>query len=88
MNKQQLVDAIAKQAKINKAQAKAALDATLEAIKDALKRGQKVQLVGFGTFQVAQRKARQGRNPRTGQPIRIPARKVVRFRPSSELKKI
>lgn len=88
MNKSTLVDEIAKRAQLSKAHARAALDAAVEAIRNALQRGQKVQLVGFGTFQVVQRKPREGRNPQTGAKIRIPARKVVRFRPGKELRVI
>lgn len=85
MNKAQLVDAIASDAKITKADAKKALDAFITATTKALKKGERVALVGFGTFGVIQRSARKGRNPQTGKEINIPAKKVVRFRPGSEL---
>jgi DNA-binding protein HU-beta len=85
MNKAQLVDAIASEAKITKADAKKALDAFINATTKALKKGDRVALVGFGTFGVTKRSARKGRNPQTGKEINIPAKKVVRFRPGSEL---
>jgi len=85
MNKAQLIDAIAGEAKITKADAKKALDAFITATTKALKKGDRVALVGFGTFGVTKRSARKGRNPQTGKEINIPAKKVVRFRPGSEL---
>lgn len=85
MNKAQLVDAIASEAKITKADAKKALDAFINATTKALKKGDRVALVGFGTFGVTKRSARKGRNPQTGKEINIPAKKVVRFRPGSDL---
>jgi len=85
MNKAQLIDAIAGDAKITKADAKKALDAFITATTKALKKGDRVALVGFGTFGVTKRSARKGRNPQTGKEINIPAKKVVRFRPGSEL---
>lgn len=85
MNKAQLIDAIAGDAKITKADAKKALDAFISATTKALKKGDRVALVGFGTFGVTKRSARKGRNPQTGKEINIPAKKVVRFRPGSEL---
>lgn len=87
MNKGDLVAKIAKDACITKGQAEAAFDSLIEGIKATLKKGLKVTLVGFGTFGVAKRKARTGRNPQTGVPIKIPARKVPKFSPGSELKK-
>lgn len=86
MNKADLIAKIAKDAGISKAVATKALDATLESIKAALKKKDKVTLVGFGTFSVLQRKARKGRNPRTGKEINIPAKKVPKFTPGKELK--
>lgn len=86
MNKTQLVDAIAANAKISKAQAKVVLDATLGAITDSLKAGDQVQLVGFGTFKVNHRKARSGRNPRTGDEIKIAAANVPAFVSGKALK--
>ncbi|MCX7794076.1 MAG: HU family DNA-binding protein [Thermodesulfovibrionales bacterium] len=79
MTKAELVEKIAGGAGLSKTQASKALDATLDAIKAALKKGQKVTLVGFGTFSVSKRKARKGRNPKTGEEIKIPAMKVPRF---------
>jgi nucleoid DNA-binding protein len=86
MNKADLIEAVAKVVSTKK-EAAAAVDAVLDAIKGALKKGEVVTLVGFGTFKVAERKARTGRNPRTGEVIKIPKKKVPVFRPGSELKK-
>lgn len=85
MNKKDLINVIAEQAQISKASAKIALDATLEAISSALANGDKVSLIGFGTFSVAERSARQGVNPATGQAIEIPAKKVAKFKAGAEL---
>ncbi len=79
MNKTELVKKIADAAGITSAQAKAALDATTEAVKDALVAGDKVQLVGFGTFATKERPARQGVNPRTGEKVDLAAKTVVKF---------
>ena len=86
MNKAQLVDAIASAADMSKAQATRALDATIEAVTRALKRGDSVSLVGFGTWTVKRRQARTGRNPRTGAAIQIPAANVPSFRAGKSLK--
>ena len=86
MNKSELIDAIAKKADISKASAGGALDATLSAIKVSLKKGQSVTLVGFGTFKVGKRAARTGRNPRTGEAIKIKAAKVPKFSAGKALK--
>lgn len=86
MNKADLIEAVAGVV-CSKKEAAAAVDAVLDAIKKALKKGDTVTLVGFGTFKVAKRKARKGRNPRTGETIKIPAKKVPVFRAGSELKK-
>ncbi|HTP95959.1 MAG TPA: HU family DNA-binding protein [Burkholderiales bacterium] len=86
MNKAELIDAIAKAADISKAAAGRALDGALNAITASLKKGQSVTLVGFGTFTVGRRKARAGRNPRTGAAIKIAAAKVPKFRAGKELK--
>ncbi|MBD3401142.1 MAG: DNA-binding protein HU [Candidatus Coatesbacteria bacterium] len=88
MTKQDLVDRIANQTGLTKRQATNALSATIEGIKDAMKGGERVTLVGFGTFYVAERKARTGRNPRTQEKINIPARKVPNFRPGKDLKEL
>ncbi|MEK6582135.1 MAG: HU family DNA-binding protein [Nitrospirota bacterium] len=79
MTKAELIDKIASGAGLSKTDASKALDAALNAIKASLKKGQKVTLVGFGTFSVSKRKARKGRNPRTGQAINIPAGKAPKF---------
>lgn len=85
MNKSQLIDRLAGDAAITKAQATAALNSFMESVKDALKDGDKVTLVGFGTFSSNERAARIGRNPRTGAEINIAARKVVKFKAGKEL---
>lgn len=85
MNKTELVNAIADQAKLSKVDAKAALDATIAAISNALAEGDKVALIGFGTFAVAEKGARTGINPRTKETINIEARKVVKFKAGAEL---
>jgi DNA-binding protein HU-beta len=86
VNKSELIDAIAKSADISKVSAGDALDGTLSAIRIALKKGQSVTLVGFGTFKVAKRAARTGRNPRTGAAIKIKAAKVPKFSAGKALK--
>ena len=85
MNKTELIDKIAAGAEISKAQAKAALDATTSALKDALVAGDKIQLVGFGTFSVNERPAREGINPATKEKIQIAAKKVAKFKAGAEL---
>lgn len=85
MNKGDLVNKIAESAKLTKAQAGDALNAVLESIEGALKEGDKVTLIGFGTFSVSQREARSGRNPQTGATINISAKNVVKFKPGKEL---
>ncbi|MCW3126664.1 MAG: DNA-binding protein HU-beta [Bacteroidetes bacterium] len=88
MNKGELVDSIAKDAKITKGQAADALDAVITAIEKTLSKADgKVTLVGFGTFSVAKRAARTGRNPRTGKEIKIKAKKVAKFKAGAELAK-
>jgi DNA-binding protein HU-beta len=86
MNKQDLVASVADAADISKAKAALAVDAVIDAIKGSLKKGNDVRLVGFGTFSVAQRAATTGRNPRTGEPIKIPASKQPKFKAGKELK--
>jgi DNA-binding protein HU-beta len=86
VNKSDLVDAIAKSAELSKAAAARALDATVDTIKKALKKGDTVSLVGFGTFKVGKRAARNGRNPRTGATIKIKAAKVPKFSAGKGLK--
>jgi DNA-binding protein HU-beta len=85
-NKSDLIEAIAKSADLSKAAAGRALDATIEAISKSLKKGELVSLVGFGTFYVTKRAARNGRNPRTGAAIKIKAAKVPKFRAGKGLK--
>ncbi|MBR1882250.1 MAG: HU family DNA-binding protein [Muribaculaceae bacterium] len=85
MNKTELVNAIAAEAKLTKVQAKAALDATLKAVTEALVKGDKVALIGFGTFAVNEKAARTGVNPATGKKIQIAAKKVVKFKAGAEL---
>jgi DNA-binding protein HU-beta len=85
MNKAQLIDAIAEKAGLTKADSKKALDAFVEATTDALKNGDRVALIGFGSFSVASRSARTGRNPQSGQSIVIPEKNVVKFKPGAEL---
>ena len=86
MNKAELIDAIALKANLSKKDADAALSATVAAITEALKAGDKVQLVGFGTFAVKARAARTGRNPKTGETIEVPASKHLTFSASKALK--
>ena len=85
MNKSELINAIAAKSGLSKVDSKKALDATLETIAGEVKAGGKVVLVGFGTFSVSERSARKGINPRTKQPIDIPAKKTTKFKPGSEL---
>lgn len=85
MNKKELIESIAGAADISKAAAEKALNATLTSVADALKKGDKVTLVGFGTFSVAKRGARTGRNPQTGKSIKISAKKVAKFKAGSKL---
>ncbi len=86
MNKTELVTAIAEQAEISKKDAEAALKAFADVVSAALKNGDKVQLVGFGTFEVSERAAREGRNPRTGETMPIKACKSPKFKPGKALK--
>lgn len=86
MTKADLVSSIAAKANLTKADAEKALNAFVESVTSSLKRGEKVSLVGFGTFEVATRAARKGRNPRTGAEIEIPASKTPKFRPGKNLK--
>lgn len=86
MNTAQLVEQVAKTQKISKASAKAIIGQTLSSIKIAVKKGNEVRLIGFGTFKRAKRNARVGRNPQTGAKVKIPAHKVPKFRPGSDFK--
>ncbi|MDP1697027.1 MAG: HU family DNA-binding protein [Xanthomonadaceae bacterium] len=86
MNKAELIEAVAETAELTKADAARALDATIEVIKKNLKKGNTITLVGFGTFEVRKRGARTGRNPRTGETIKIKASKVPAFKAGKALK--
>jgi DNA-binding protein HU-beta len=86
MNKSELIDAVAQSADISKAAAARAVDGFVAAVTDALKRGEQVTLVGFGTFLVREREARTGRNPQTGAEIKIPASKLPSFKAGKGLK--
>ncbi|MCK9295497.1 MAG: HU family DNA-binding protein [Desulfobulbaceae bacterium] len=84
MNKGELVEKVAKDCDLSKAAAEAALNSVLGAIEDAVAAGDKVTLIGFGTFSVAERAAREGRNPQTGKKIKIAAKKAVKFKAGSK----
>lgn len=86
LNKAELVDAVAAKSNLSKKDAAGAVDALLASIEEALARGEKVQIVGFGSFEVRERSARTGRNPQTGEEIEIGARKVPVFRPGKALR--
>jgi len=86
MTKAELIDKIASATGLSKVDASKALDSTLNSVRGALKKGQKVTLVGFGTFSVTRRKSRKGRNPRTGEIITIPATKIPKFTAGKALK--
>ena len=88
MNKAELINSVAATAEVSKKEAEAVITATLDAITAALKEGDKVQLVGFGSFEVKKRAARIGRNPKTKESIKIPASKVPVFKPGKALKDI
>ena len=86
MNKVDLVSAVAKQAELSKKDAGLAVEAVFDAISEALEKGDKVQLIGFGTFDVSERAGREGRNPRTGETMKIAASKAPRFKAGKALK--
>ncbi len=86
MNKQELIQKIAKEAALSKTSAGAAVDAFLDGITRSLKKGDAITFVGFGTFKTSQRKARLARNPRTGEAIKVPKHRVVRFTAGKALK--
>ncbi len=86
MNKTELVDVVSKEADLTKADAARAVDAVIKAVTDALKRGEQVSILGFGTFLLRERAARTGRNPRTQETLQIPASKVPAFKPGKALK--
>lgn len=88
MNKNELIKSISKSAKLSQKQAGVALDAALDSISDAMKKGQKVALIGFGTFSSAMRKARKGINPRTRKAIKIAAKRVPKFKAGKQLSKL
>lgn len=85
MNKAELIDAVAKKAELTKVDAKKAIDAFVEVTGDVLKKGDKLTLIGFGTFSISKRSARVGRNPRTGAELKIAAKNVAKFKPGAEL---
>ncbi len=86
MNKKDLIKAVAAASELSNKDAEKAINALTAAVTDALKKGEKVQLVGFGTFEVRERAAKQGRNPRTGEAMEIPASKLPAFRAGQQLK--
>lgn len=88
MNKAELISAIAAQSNLTKVDSKKALDAFINVAGETLKNGDRLTLVGFGSFSVTERNARIGRNPRTGEKIQIAAKKVVKFKPGAELEEI
>lgn len=85
MNKTELVNAVAEKAELKKVEAEAAVKATIDAISEELTNGGSITLIGFGTFSVLERAARNGKNPRTGEEIKIPAKKVPKFKPGKAL---
>jgi len=86
MNKAELIEVVSKEARLTKKETRHILDAVLETITETLRKGEKVTLVGFGTFQVMERKARRGRNPQTGDEIQILAKKIPKFVPGKGLR--
>jgi len=88
VNKSELVKAIAKKADLTNAAAQAVLEAFIDSVKTSLKKGEKVQLIGFGSFSTLKRAARKGVNPQTKKTIKIPAKKVAKFVPGKELKEM
>jgi len=88
MNKAELVEEVANQTGLTKKTSREAVDAVISVITDSLGREEKVTLVGFGTFQVMERKARTGRNPRTGKKLEIPAKKVAKFKAGKNLREV
>ena len=87
MNKAELIDAMGTKANLSKADSKKALDAFTATLADALKKGDRISLIGFGSFSVSKRAARKGRNPRTGKEIKIAAKKVIKFKAGAGLTK-
>ena len=86
LNKAELIESMAAEAKISKADAKRALDAFVNNTTKALKKGDRVALVGFGTFSISKRAARKGRNPRTGESVEVPEKRVPYFKPGKEMR--
>lgn len=86
MNKTELINAVAEASELSKKDATKAVDSVFDTILDALKNGDKIQLIGFGNFEVRERSARKGHNPQTGEEIEIPASKVPAFKPGKALK--
>jgi len=86
MNKGDLIHSVAKDVKVTKVQAAKAIDSVVDNITRTLKKGERTSLVGFGTFSISRRRARTGRNPQTGAPLRIPAKRVVKFTAGKMLK--
>lgn len=87
MNKADLVNSLSEKTGLTKTKSNQAIDALVETISEALKGGDKVTLVGFGTFTTSQKEARMGRNPKTGESLEIPAKRVAKFKPGTELSK-
>jgi DNA-binding protein HU-beta len=88
MNKTELIDRVAKESDLSKSAAEQVVNSVFSAVAEAMKMGDKVTLVGFGTFSVSERAAREGRNPQTGEKITIPAKKVVKFKLGSKLESV
>ncbi len=88
MNKAELISAIAEQTNLTKVDARKALDAFINVAGESMKKGERLTLVGFGSFSVSERNARNGRNPRTGSKIKIAAKKVVKFKAGAELENL
>jgi DNA-binding protein HU-beta len=86
MNKAEMIEIVARQAEISKSAAERSIDAMVAAVKSSLRKGQEVNLVGFGSFYVVERAARSGRNPRTGEKVPIAAARIPKFRPGKGLK--
>jgi DNA-binding protein HU-beta len=86
MNKAQLIERLSQKTKLTKIQSELVMDAALEIIQKTVSKGEEVKIVGFGTFSSVQRKARKGRNPKTGETVDIPRSKVPRFKPGKEFK--
>lgn len=88
MTKAELIEEVAKTAELPKKQAEVVIDILLKNIVDALSRGEKIELRGFGSFRVRQRAARKGRNPKTGEQVSVPAKRIPYFKPGRELKEL